>query len=263
MTNRHLAVLCVAVALVAAACGSSSKASTTSPTTAPGLSGSITVSAASSLSGAFGSLEKTFHTLHPSTSITFNFGSSGDLAKQITQGAPADVFASAAPTNMDAVVRAGDIDGTPVTFARNNLEIIVKPGNPLGIHSLAGLTRAPVVSLCVTTAPCGATAAEALQRAHVTLPASKVTLGQNVNATFAAVATGDANAGIVYVTNAKTIGAQGVAIPIPTDDNVTTSYPIAIIKTTKHTALAQAWIDYVLGPVGQQVLRRDSFLPVS
>ena len=219
------------------------------------------MSAASSLSDAFGALKKTFHTLHPSTAVAFNFGSSGDLANQITEGAPADVFASAAPSNMETVVRAGDISGTPVTFARNNLEIVVKPGNPLGVHSLADLTKAPIVSLCVTTAPCGATARVALQQAHVTLPASKVTLGQNVNATFAAVTSGDADAGIVYVTNAKTIGSQGVAVPIPAADNVTTSYPIAVVKTTRDPTLAQAWIDYVLSPVGQQVLVDDGFLP--
>ncbi len=95
----------------------------------------------------------------------------------------------------------------------------------------------------------------------MTLPASQVTLGQNVDATFAAVTTGDAEAGIVYVTNAKTIGTQGVGIPIPTSQNVTTSYPIAVVKTTKDLALARAWIAYVLGPTGQKVLRQASFLP--
>ena len=135
------------------------------------MTGSITVSAASSLTGAFGQLETTFHAAHPGTTIAFNFGSSGALATQIQQGAPADVFASASPGDMDTAVKAGDIEGTPVTFARNCLEIVVKPGNPLGIHSLADLTKAPVVSLCVTTAPCGATAEEALQKAGVTLPA--------------------------------------------------------------------------------------------
>ena len=105
--------------------------------------------------------------------------------------------------------------GKPVTFARNSLEIVVKPGNPLGIHSLADLTKAKVVSICVSSAPCGATAEQALQNADVTLPASKVTLGADVDATFAAVTTGDADAAIVYVTNAKTVGDQGVGRPDP------------------------------------------------
>ncbi len=248
------------VALVAAACGSSSSSTTTS-TAGPSLTGSITVSAASSLTGAFGQLGTMFHTLHPATTVSFNFASSGDLANQITAGAPADVFASASPADMTTVVKAGDVTGTPVIFARNSLQIIVKPGNPLGIHSLADLTKAPVVSLCVTTAPCGATAAVALHRAHVNLPSSQVTLGQNVDAAFSAVTTGDAEAGIVYVTNAKTIGALGVGIPIPASQNVTTSYPIAIVKTTKDADLARAWVAYVLGPTGQKVLHQASFLP--
>ncbi len=256
-----LGVVLGAVVLMATACSSTSSSVPVSSTTTPKLTGSIIVSAASSLTGAFGQLGTMFHSLHPSTTVSFNFASSGDLADQITGGAPADVFASASPTDMATVVRAGDIKGTPVTFARNSLEIVVKPGNPLGIHSLPDLTKAPVVSLCVSTAPCGSTALVALRRANVRLPASQVTLGQNVDATFAAVTTGDANAGIVYVTNAKTIGTQGVGIPIPASDNVTTSYPIAVVRTTKDLSVARAWMAFVLGPNGQKVLRQDSFLP--
>jgi molybdate transport system substrate-binding protein len=225
------------------------------------LKGSIVVSAASSLTGAFGTLATGFESAHPGTSISFNFGSSGALATQIVSGAPADVFASASPSDMQTVVKAHDVAGQPVTFVRNSLEIVVKPGNPLGIHSLADLTRANVVAICVQTAPCGATAVEALRRARVDLPTSKFTLGQNVDNTFAEVTTGDADAAIVYVTNAKTAGAGGVGISIPASANVTTSYPIALLKTGSNRALAAAWIAYVLGPNGQHVLHDDSFLP--
>ena len=248
-----------AVIVVGAACGSSSSSSTT--TTSARLAGSITVSAASSLTGAFGQLGSTFHTLHPGTTTAFSFGSSGALATQIQQGAPADVFASASPDDMASVERAGDVSGKPVIFARNQLEIVVKPGDPLGINSLADLTRAPVVALCVNTAPCGATAQQALAKAGVTLPSTQVTLGQNVDATLAEVTIGDAEAGIVYVTNAKTVGTQGRGVPIPAAQNVTTSYPIAVVKATTDPTLARAWIAYVLGPTGQSVLRRASFLP--
>lgn len=252
-------ILLVAVSVVGAACGSSASSSTT--TTSARLSGSITVSAASSLTGAFGQLASTFHAIHPGTTTAFNFGSSGALATQIQQGAPADVFASASPDDMASVERAGDISGKPVIFARNQLEIVVKPGNPLGIHSLADLTKAPVVALCVNTAPCGATAQQALAKVDVTLPSTKVTLGQDVDATLAEVTTGDAEAGIVYVTNAKTVGSQGQGVPIPAAQNVSTSYPIAVVKTTTDPTLARAWMAYVLGPTGQSVLRRASFLP--
>jgi molybdate transport system substrate-binding protein len=95
----------------------------------------------------------------------------------------------------------------------------------------------------------------------VTLPTSKVSLGQDVDATLAEVTTGDADAGVVYVTNAKTVGSQGVGVPIPPAQNVTTSYPIAVVKSTADRDLAEAWIAYVLGPSGQTVLRRASFLP--
>ncbi len=257
------ALVLAAVAVAAAACSSASSSPTTTAATTADLTGSITVSAASSLTAVFGQLESSFHAEHPGATVAFNFGSSGTLATQIVQGAPAAVFASASPGDMTTVQQAGDISGTPVTFARNSLEIVVKPGNPLGIHSLADLTKAPVVALCVTTAPCGSTAREALAKAHVTLPVSQVSLGENVDATFAEVTTGDADAAIVYVTNAKTVGSQGVAVPVPASQNVTTSYPIGIVKGTADRALAEAWIAYVVGPTGQAALRQASFLPPS
>jgi molybdate transport system substrate-binding protein len=251
----------IVLAFAVTACGNSSSTGTT--TTTANLSGSITVSAASSLTAAFTQLGATFETGHPGTTVAFNFGSSGALATQIQQGSPVDVFASAAPANMTTVVNSGDIAGTPVIFARNSLEIVVKPGNPLGIHSMADLTKAGVVAICVPTAPCGATAERALIKAHVTIPKSKVTLGPDVDTTLSAVTTGDADAAIVYVTNAKSVAAQGMGVPIATSVNVTTSYPIAVVKSTKNKALAQAWIAYVLSPTAQKVLRQASFLPPS
>jgi molybdate transport system substrate-binding protein len=162
---------------------------------------------------------------------------------------------------MTTVQQAHLVHGTPVTFARNRLEIVVKPGNPLGIHTLADLTKASVVSICVPTAPCGSTAQEALTKAGVTLATSKVSLGANVDATLAQVTTGDADATIVYVTNAVSVGAQGVAVPIPPSQNVSTSYPIAVLTTAPDRPLASAWVAYVLGPVGRTTLLRAHFLP--
>jgi len=249
-----------AVALVGAGCSSSTSTATTT-TTGPRLSGSITVSAASSLTGAFTTLAASFHRVHPGATVSFNFGSSGALATQIVAGAPADVFASASPTNMATVVAAHLVSGTPVTFARNRLEIVVKPHDPLGIHALADLDKATVVALCVPTAPCGSTAQQALARAGVTLATSKVSLGANVEVTAAQVTTGDADAGIVYVTTAATVGTSGVAVPIPPSQNVTTSYPIAVLTTSADRALASAWAAYVLGPVGRAALLHAHFLP--
>ena len=260
--TRRCAVASLAfVAVVAAACSSSSTSPTTTPTTSPRLSGSITVSAASSLTATFTTLATGFRVLHPATAVNFNFGSSGALATQIVSGAPADVFASASPSDMATVQAAHLIAGKPVTFARNRLEIVVKPGNPLGIHSLADLTKAAVVAICVSTAPCGSTAEEALSRAGVKLATSKVSLGANVDATLAQVTSGDADAAIVYITNAVTVGSQGVAVPIPPSQNVTTSYPIGVIAATTDRPLASAWVAYVRGPVGQAALLRAHFLP--
>jgi molybdate transport system substrate-binding protein len=247
------------LALTLAACDSSTTSTTT--TTPANLTGSITVSAAASLTATFTQLGAMFRSTHPGTTVVFNFGSSGALATQIQQGAPADVFASASPAVMETVQESGDIQGKPVTFARNSLEIVVKPGNPLGIHSLADLIKGNVVAICVASAPCGATADQALKKAHVIIPASKVTLGQDVDTTLSEVTTGDATAAIVYVTNAKKVGAQGAGVPIPASVNVTTSYPIAVVKSTRNTSLAQAWIAYVLSPTAQNVLRQASFLP--
>jgi len=260
VAGRVVAALAV-VAAVTAACSSSPSTVTTTSTTGVRLSGSITVSAASSLTGAFTQLAASFHHLHPGTTVTFNFGSSGALATQIVSGAPADVFASASPSNMATVQAAHLLSGAPVTFARNRLELVVKPGNPLGIHTLAELDKAAVVAICVPTAPCGSTAQQALARARVTLATSKVSLGANVDATLAEVTTGDADAAIVYVTNAATVGTSGVAVPIPPSQNVTTSYPIGVLTTSTNHALATAWVAYVLGSVGRVTLLRAHFLP--
>ena len=255
--------LLAALSLVGAACSSSSESSdSTAPTsTTPQLTGSITVSAASSLSKVFPALATRFKAAHPGTSVTFNFGSSGTLATQIVLGAPADVFAAAAPAPMNKVETAGGLAGSPTTFTRNSLEIVVKPGNPLGIHGLGDLSRAHVVALCVLTAPCGATAAEALTRARVNLLPTAVTRAPDVDATLAQVTTGDADAAVVYVTNASTVGTTAVGVPIPKSQNVPTSYPIAILRSSSDPKLAGAWVVYVLGPVGTAALRKAHFLP--
>ncbi len=261
MRRPLIALVAVAMVAVGATGCSSSAASSDTTTTQPKVGGSITVSAASSLTGAFNQLGTRFQSAHPGTKITFNFGSSSALVLQIQQGAPADVFASASTKNMTAAQSSGNIKGKPVVFARNTLEIVVKPGNPLGITSLAGLNKANVVALCAPSAPCGAAADTVLQQAGVTIPTSKVTLGADVKTTLAQVTSGNADAAIVYVTDAKAVGHAGEAVPIPKSQNVVTSYPIAPVTGTTNAALANAWIAYVIGPEGQKVLRAAGFLP--
>ncbi len=201
----------MAAALVLAACSSSSKTSTanTSATTAPSVSGSIIVSAAASLTGTFGDLKTSFQQAHAGTTINLNFGSSAALVTQIQQGGAADVFASASKATMESLVSSGNVEGQPTVFARNQLELVVKPGNPLGIKSLADLTKAKTVALCALTAPCGAAAQTAFTQNNITVPESMVTRGADVKATLAEVTTGDADVAVVYVTDAKTVTAVG------------------------------------------------------
>lgn len=257
--RRALAVLVAMIAATLASVVPSAVATTASAGT-PSLTGSITVSAASSLTGVFTQLGRQFQAAHHHTTIAFNFASSSTLALQIQQGAPADVFASASVKDMGGVQKSGDIAGAVSIFARNTLAIVVKPGNPLHIRSLADLTKARVVALCVVSAPCGAAARKALAKSKVTIPIARISLGQDVKSTLAQVTTGDANAAIVFVTDAKTAHGQDVVVVIPTFENVITSYPIGLVKATTNRALAQAWISYVLGPSGQRALRLAGFL---
>lgn len=255
-------VVLVVLGIAAAACGGANASSSTTraPTT---LTGSITVSAAASLTGTFDQLASEFEHAHPGTTITFNFGSSGTLVTQIQAGAPADVFASASTSDMDTLRTSGDVLGTPVVFARNTLELVVRPGNPFHIHSLADLARAPVVALCVITAPCGAAATEALRVSGVSIPTSRITLGTDVKATLEQVTAGDAAAAIVYVTDARTVGGAATAVPIPASHNVVTAYPIALVTGTANAPLGRAWISWVAGTQGQSVLHAAGFLPAS
>ena len=234
----------------------------TSPADASKLSGSITVSAASSLTGVFTQLGHSFEAAHPSTSIAFNFASSSILETQIQQGSPADVFASASVKDMGLAQKAGDIVGSTPIFTRNTLAIVVKPGNPLHIHSLKDLLKAKVVALCAATAPCGEAAREVLATSKVVIRGSKISLGQDVKSTLAQVTSGDADAAIVYVTDARSVAGEVNAVAIPAAQNVVTAYPIGLVKASTHRSLARAWMAYVLSAIGQRALHAAGFLPV-
>lgn len=253
---RKLFASAAAVALVITGCSSSKPAGTgTGGPTA--LSGSILVDAASSLLGSFNTLKASFEELHPGTTIKFNFGSSGDLSAGIVQGQPADVFASAAPKNMQTVISAGYAAGS-TNFVKNTAEIAVVAGNPKNIASLADLGKSGIrVALCVVTAPCGALAQSILANANVTV---KPTASEpDVKSTLAIVQTGEVDAGIVYVTDVKAAGSKVTGVPIPAAQNGTTEYPIAALTHSKNAALAQAFVDYVKSPAGQSVLTAAGF----
>jgi molybdate transport system substrate-binding protein len=258
------AVVVVASGLVATGCGNSDSGSKVKATTTTAkLTGSITVSAAASLTEAFKTIGDSFKAANPGTNVTFNFGSSGTLATQIQQGAPADSFASADQDNMNKLVAANLVDGTPTVFAKNKLVVVTKPGNLKNVTGLADLPKLGVVSLCGATVPCGKYAAQILQMAGVTLPASKITRGQDVKATLAAVTNGDADAAIVYVSDAKAAGSAVATVTIPDAQNAIAVYPIATLKASSNKAASQAFIAYVASPRGESVLQGDGFLPPS
>ena len=175
---RRFALTIAAVAAVAVAgCSSSSTtsapAASSSPAAAPSspaaATGTITVFAASSLKETFTQLGQQFEAAHPGDTVKFSFGASSTLATQITDGAPADVFASAAPKNMETVVTAGDASN-PQDFAKNTAEIAVPPSNPASVTSVSDLAKSSVkVALCEPKVPCGVVAAEVFKNAGITV----------------------------------------------------------------------------------------------
>ncbi|MBK5289622.1 MAG: molybdate ABC transporter substrate-binding protein, partial [Acidimicrobiia bacterium] len=187
------------VAAACAGCTASSAPAQQRGGDRPGLGGSITVSAASSLGPAFESIVAEVKRQNPRAKVQLNLASSTALALQIEQGAPADVFASADPVAMGRLGVASHLAGRAEPFARNRMTIVTKPGNPRRIRSLADLRRAEVVAECVSTAPCGTYAAQALDRAGVELDEGSVTREPDAATTVGAVANGDADAGIVYL----------------------------------------------------------------
>jgi molybdate transport system substrate-binding protein len=256
---RWIGALTVVVAMLGFA---TAPPATAAKKNTPKLSGSITVSAAASLTEVFTQMGKDFQKLHKGTTITFNFAASSALAQQIQGGAPADVFASADGANMQKVVTSGQVTATPQDFTANLLTIVVKKGNPNNVKTLADLANLNTIALCAPAVPCGKYATQMLTQDGITIPQSKITLGADVKSTLTAVSNGDADAGIVYVTDAKSAGGTVAQVKIPGSLNVLAIYPIAPIANSQNASLANAWVSYVLSPVGQKTLLKFGFLPV-
>jgi molybdate transport system substrate-binding protein len=255
--GRLLAVLIGVPALALTACsgGGASTAAAASP--GGSLSGGITVFAAASLKESFTAIGRAFEAANPGTRVTFDFGASSALAQQITQGAPADVFASASPTNMRQVVDGKAANGS-TAFARNVLEIAVPPADPAKVGALADLGRPGVkVVLCQPQVPCGALAQTVLGRAGV--PVKPVSLEADVRSTLAKVQLGEADAALVYVTDVTSAGGKVKGVEIPADVNAATSYPIAALTASKNAGLARAFVAYVLSAPGRAELARAGF----
>ncbi len=195
--------------------------------------------------------------LYASGAVRLSYAGSQTLASQLLQGAKADVFASADVEHMTAVEDAGLIDGTPQVFAHNRLEIAVAKGNPKNIRGLRDLSRKDlVVVLADPSVPAGKYAQEVLAKAGATVKASSLEL--QVTGVLSKVALGEADAGIVYVSDVKTSG-QVDGVPIPESENVIADYPIAILKGAPNLRLARSFVAYVLSSKGQAILEAAGF----
>jgi molybdate transport system substrate-binding protein len=223
------------------------------------LSGTITVSAASSLRSSFTEIGKAFRTKHPRVKVRFNFGSSSTLVGQINSGAPSDVVALADTATMDKLANSGALGSTPKIFARNSMAIAVKRGNAQNVKGVGDLARVGVVSMCVQTAPCGVYAQTVLARSGVSIPESKVTRGVDASATLSQVVNGDAQAALVYVTDVRAAGKSVGLVTIPRSANVAAMYPIAVVKGSRQTPIARAFVDFVMSSAGQSVLISQGF----
>jgi molybdate transport system substrate-binding protein len=238
-----------AVALLLAtctACGSDPDSSGSKETK------TLTVYAAASLTSSFEEIGKKFEAEHEGVQVRFSFGGSSDLVAQLQQGASADT------DNMEKATADDLVEGAPVDFATNTLEIAVPPDNPAGVASLKDLAKPGTrVVVCAAEVPCGA-AAEAVEDASG-VEIKPVSEEQSVTDVLNKVTTGEADAGLVYVTDVQAAGAKVKGITFPESSSVVNTYPIGALADSKNAELAQDFIDLVTGEAGQQVLADAGF----
>jgi molybdate transport system substrate-binding protein len=222
----------------------------------------VSVFAAASLTASFNALGTSFQAANPAVSVKFNYAGSPTLVTQIEQGAPADVFASADTTNMDKLTADGFTAGTSQVFAHNQLEIVVAPANPKGITGLADLAKPGVIYITeAPTVPAGKYSLQALASAGVKV--TPKSLETSVTAVISKIELGEADAGIVYTTDVSVAGSKVAGVEIPAANNVIATYPIAAVKGTTNSVVANAFIAYVLSASGQSTLKSFGFLPAT
>lgn len=218
----------------------------------------LTVLAAASLTDTFTDLAERFEREHEGVDVVLSFGGSSDLAAQITEGAPSDVFAAADERTMSTVVDAGAAEGDPRAFATNTLQIVVPQGNPAGVASLADLARPGTRTvLCAPQVPCGAASAALLSGSDVTV--TPVSEEQSVTDVLGKVRSGEADAGLVYVTDVRTAGDDVEGVEVPEAAQVVNRYPIVTLKDASDAELAAEFVAFVRGPEGRSVLTRAGF----
>lgn len=237
----------------------------------------LTVFAASSLQEPFRELAARFEAAHPGVQVRLNLAGTPQLAAQLAQGARADVFASADEHWMTDVQTRGLVSGTPEVFARNTLVLLVPRTNPARIRDARDLARRGVkVAVALEQVPVGRYTHETLRRlaARPDFPAdyaqrvraNVVTEEENVKAVVAKVQLGEVDAGIAYRTDAPARLARSITVlplPLPDTAQVVARYPIAVVRTSRAPALAQRFVDLVVGNEGQTVLMSHGFRPAA
>lgn len=251
------AAVLAAVALAGCSSGpGSSPTSSPEGSDAPAVTGTITVLAASSLTGTFTELARRFEAAHPGTTVRLSFGASSTLATQVVNGIDADVLATASTTTMATVTDAG-LAGDPQVFAVNRLAIATPPQAD-DVTGLADLVEPGVtVAICQPQVPCGAATTTLFDQAG--LAVTPATEEADVKAVLTKVELGEVDAGVVYVTDVKAAGSRVRGVAIPDADNVTTSYPIATLDAAPSPAGAAAFVALVLSPEGRAVLAEAGF----
>jgi len=220
----------------------------------------LTVYAAASLTASYDEMATAFETEHPGVDVQFNYAGSQALVDQITQGAPADVLATANTSTMSKAVDAGAV-GETTEFATNVLTLITPAGNPAGVTGLDDSLDAAQLVICAPEVPCGSATQQLTELLGVTL--NPVSEEQQVTDVVGKVTSGEATAGIVYRTDAMEAGDQVTEVPIEGADQVVNHYPIATVNESEHAELAQQFVDYVLSDAGQATLSKYGFSPAA
>ena len=256
---RRLLVVAVTAALLTVGCGEDDPGPDAGPPV-EGVEGTITVFAAASLTDVFEELGTAFEDANPGATVEPSFGPSSGLVTQITEGAPADVIATAATSNMEDLVEADALDGEPTDVATNLLELAVPAGNPGGVEGLADLADEDlVVGLCNEEVPCGRFAREALAAAGV--EPSIDTNEEDVRALLTKVEAGEVDVGVVYRTDVLAAGDAVEGVVIPDDENVVATYPIATRAEAAEVSGAEAFVAFVLSDEGRAALADAGFGP--
>ncbi len=269
LASTLITLLLFLVSALTACGGASSTSGTATATPAPV---TLNVFAAASLTAAFNTIQTKFQAAHPNVTITYNFGGSDTLATQITQGAPADVFASANSTQMNVPVKGGEVDSSKVrTFAHNRLVVIYPTANPANIQTLQDLAKPGLkLDLAAATVPAGQYAIDFLTKASAdpsfgsdfkaNVLKNVVSYETDVTSVLTKVSLGQADAGIVYTTDAETKASSVKTISISDALQTIALYPIAPIKGSAHADVAAQYVAYVVGPDGQAVLAQYGFI---